>query len=151
MEQSLLMADGNNNRVLLWDDLPTSNTEQQLSLDSKQCHFDTNNSGESENRTQMVADVATLPVEESTFIADTYNHRILIWNELPSTNASSPDLILTSTEYDDPRCDTECQSVCWWPCMVYGPMVRNYLLVIFDSRVHQAVLPMVTSDLEDGS
>ena len=41
-----MMADGNNNRVLLWDELPTSNIEPSLVFGQKS--FDTNNSGESE-------------------------------------------------------------------------------------------------------
>ena len=94
----LLMADGNNNRVLLWDDLPTSNTEPTIVFGQQD--FDTNNSGESETELSLLADVA-VGGESICSQLYTYNHRILIWNELPSTNASSPDLILTSTEYDD--------------------------------------------------
>ena len=93
----LMMADGNNNRVLLWDELPTTNTEPRIVFGQQ--NFDTNNSGESETELKWPADVAA--GGGKYVIADTYNHRILIWNALPSTNASSPDLILTSTEYDD--------------------------------------------------
>lgn len=93
----LMMADGNNNRVLLWDTLPTSNVEPSIVFGQQ--NFDTNNSGESETELKWPADIAV--GGGKYVIADTYNHRILIWDELPSTNAPSPDLILTSTEYDD--------------------------------------------------
>lgn len=93
----LMMADGNNNRVLLWDTLPTSNIEPRIVFGQQS--FDTNNSGESETELKWPADVAA--GGGKYVIADTYNHRILIWDALPNSNASSPDLILTSTEYDD--------------------------------------------------
>ena len=39
---------------------------------------------------------------------------VLIWNELPSTNASNPDLILTSTEYDDtPYTEPNIEQFAW--------------------------------------
>ena len=106
----LMMADGNNNRVLLWDDLPTSNTEPTIVFGQQ--NFDTNNSGESETELKWPADVAA--GGNKYVIADTYNHRILIWNELPSTNASSPDLILTSSDYDDtPYTEPNVEQFAW--------------------------------------
>ena len=106
----LMMADGNNNRVLLWDDLPTSNTEPTIVFGQQ--NFGTNNSGESETELKWPADVAA--GGGKYVIADTYNHRILIWNELPQHNASSPDLILTSTDYDDtPYTEPNVEQFAW--------------------------------------
>ncbi len=92
----LMMADGNNNRVFLWDELPSSNTEPSIVFGQES--FDTNNSGESETGLKWPADVAV--GGGKYVIADTYNHRIMIWNEIPQSNGMAPDLILTSGEYD---------------------------------------------------
>ena len=89
-----MMADGNNNRVLLWDELPTSNVEPSLVFGQRD--FNTNNSGESETELKWPVDVAA--AGGKYVIADTYNHRILIWNDLPQSNGSAPDLILTGGE-----------------------------------------------------
>ena len=93
----LMMADGNNNRVLLWDELPTSNTAPSIVFGQKS--FDTNNSGESETELKWPVDVAA--GGGKYVIADTYNHRILVWNDIPQSNGAVPDLILTSSAHDD--------------------------------------------------
>ena len=51
-----MMADGNNNRVLLWDELPTPTWN--LPWVFGQQNFDTNNSGESETELKWPADVS---------------------------------------------------------------------------------------------
>ncbi len=101
----LMMADGNNNRVLIWDTLPTSNVPPDIVLG--QPDFQSNNSGEANHQLKWPADVAA--ADGKYLVADTYNHRILIWNTLPETN-STPDLILTgrdipSTPDAEPRAD----------------------------------------------
>ena len=91
----LMMADGNNNRVLLWNALPNNNIEPSIVLG--QPNFDTNNSGESSTDLKWPADVAV--GGGKYLVADTYNHRILVWNTLPTNNGAAPDLILNSSEY----------------------------------------------------
>lgn len=93
----LMMADGNNNRVLLWDELPTSNIEPSIVLGQQ--NFDTSNSGESDTELKWPADVAA--GGGKYIIADTYNHRILVWNDIPDSNGATPDLILISGDQED--------------------------------------------------
>ena len=78
----LMMADDNNRCCCGMNCLPPIRSPVSF---LKQ-NFDTNNSGESETELK-VADVAR--GGGKYIIADTYNHRILIWNEL-GTNASNP-------------------------------------------------------------
>ncbi len=94
---TFMMADGNNNRVLVWSELPTGNVEPDWVLG--QPDFDSNDSGESDNSMKWPADVAV--GGGKYVVADTYNHRILIWDSLPQSNGSEPDLILTSAEHPD--------------------------------------------------
>ena len=97
-----MMADGNNNRVLLWNTLPTENTPPSIVLGQE--NFATNNSGEQDNQLKWPVDVAA--GGGKYIIADSYNHRILIWNQLPSENGSTPDLILRSVS-TEPNIDVE--------------------------------------------
>jgi hypothetical protein len=86
----LLLADRNNNRVLIWNKLPTGNTPPDLVLGQK--NFTANNPG-----TEL--DEMNWPVSVSVgggkvVVADTYNNRILIWNSFPTRNGQAADLTL---------------------------------------------------------
>ena len=59
----------------------------------KQNNFQ-NDSGESETQLKWPVDVAL--GGGKYVVADTYNHRILVWDELPTENGVPPDLILNS-------------------------------------------------------
>lgn len=88
----LLLADRNNNRVLIWNKLPTGNTPPDLVLGQK--NFTTNNSGNG-------LDEMNWPVSVSVgggkvVVTDTNNDRILIWNRFPTQNGQPADLIINS-------------------------------------------------------
>jgi hypothetical protein len=86
----LLLADGNNNRVLIWNSLPTGNTPPDLVLG--QPNFTTNYPGTGRHQMNWPASVATDGTH--VVVADTYNDRILIWNQLPTQNAAPADIVL---------------------------------------------------------
>ena len=87
----LFLADRNNNRILIWNELPTGNTAPDLVLGQED--FYTNNPGTG-------LDEINWPVGLSAgggklVATDTYNHRILIWNSMPTRNAQPADLEVT--------------------------------------------------------
>lgn len=86
----LLMADGNNNRVLIWNSLPTGNTPPDLVLG--QPDFTRNYPGTGRHQMNWPASVAT--DGNHVVVADTYNDRILIWNQFPTSNAAPADIVL---------------------------------------------------------
>lgn len=88
--QRLLLADRNNNRVLIWKTLPTANTPPDLVLAQK--NFTTNNPGT--NRDQMNWPVGLATDGQHVFVTDTENDRILIWNNFPTQNGQPADLVL---------------------------------------------------------
>jgi hypothetical protein len=86
----LLLADGNNNRVLIWNSLPQSNTPPDIVLG--QADFTSNNPGTGLN--QMNWPVGVTTDGQRVLVADTYNDRILIWNEFPTQNGAPADIVL---------------------------------------------------------
>lgn len=88
----LLVADRNNNRVLIWDSLPQGNTKPDLVLGQKD--FTTNNPGSKLDGLNWPVAVATDGTH--VIVADTYNDRVLIWNSFPTKNNQPADLVLTN-------------------------------------------------------
>ncbi|MBI4871323.1 MAG: hypothetical protein HY814_07115 [Candidatus Riflebacteria bacterium] len=90
----LFVADGTNNRVLIWDSLPiTSNQPATRVLG--QANFTT--------RTEDGASVSAQTLDNpdgiataggQLFVSDTDNHRVLIWTSLPTTNRQTAELVL---------------------------------------------------------
>lgn len=86
----LLLADRNNNRVLIWNKLPTGNTPPDLVLG--QPDFTKNNPGTGLNQFNWPSSVAV--ANGKVVVADSENDRILIWNTFPTQNAKPADLVL---------------------------------------------------------
>ncbi len=86
----LLLADRNNNRVLVWNKLPSSNTPPDIVLGQKD--FITNNPGKGADQMNWPVGVAT--DGRHVLVADTYNDRILIWNSFPSQNGQPADVVI---------------------------------------------------------
>lgn len=86
----LLLADRNNNRVLIWNKLPEGNVAPDLVLGQK--NFTTNNPGVGLDQLNWPVGVATK--DGRVIVADTYNDRILIWNTVPTKNGQPADLVL---------------------------------------------------------
>lgn len=91
----LALADRNNNRVLIWNELPTANEEPDLVLG--QPDFISNNPGTGAD--QMNWPVAMAVGGGKLLVADAYNNRILVWNSFPTQNAQPADLILTGSDF----------------------------------------------------
>lgn len=88
----LLLADRNNNRVLIWNKLPTSNTPPDLVLGQK--NFITNNPGKGLD--EMNWPVSVSAAGGKVVVTDTDNNRILIWNSFPTQNGQRADLTIQS-------------------------------------------------------
>ena len=86
----LLLVDGNNNRVLIWNNLPVGNTSPDVVLG--QPDFTSNSPGT--GRHQMNWPVGVSTDGTRVVVADTYNDRILIWTQFPTSNATPADIVL---------------------------------------------------------
>jgi len=88
----LLLADRNNNRVLIWNKLPVGNVAPDVVLGQQD--FYSNNPGIGLG--QMNWPVSVAVGGGKVVVADTDNNRILIWNEFPTRNGQPADLVINA-------------------------------------------------------
>jgi hypothetical protein len=86
----LLLADTWNNRVLIWNSLPTSNVPPDIVLGQE--NFYANNSGNGLDQMNWPMGVST--DGQRVVVADTNNDRILIWNTFPTENGQPADMVI---------------------------------------------------------
>jgi uncharacterized protein (TIGR03437 family) len=101
----LVVADTDNNRVLIWNQIPAQNN-QPADVVVGQPDFDTTapNSGSGDAR---VPRANTLKGPQGVWIqdgrllvADDLNHRVLIWNQIPQSNFAPADIVLGQPNFD---------------------------------------------------
>ncbi len=88
----LVVADTSNNRVLIWNQLPTQN-RQPADVVLGQPNFTTNSSGCTSTSMSGPRGVWIDSVG-SLYVADTSNHRVLVYNSIPSTSGIEPSALL---------------------------------------------------------
>jgi hypothetical protein len=93
--QRLLLADSNNNRVLVWTSPPSENTAPDLVLG--QPDFDSNDPAADATGMNWPGQIAVTP-DGRVVVADSYNNRLLVWNSFPSANGQPADLIIKTPE-----------------------------------------------------
>jgi hypothetical protein len=103
----LAVADTNNNRVLLWNSVPTSNNAAPDTV-LGQTSFTGNYPNETAPSTAGTIATPTasslsgpsgvwINPDGHVFVADSQNNRVLIWNSFPSSNNQPADLVLGQT------------------------------------------------------
>jgi uncharacterized protein (TIGR03437 family) len=97
----LAVADTANNRVMLWKSIPTVNG-QPADLELGQPDFTTVLQG-----AQVVVDNKSFRGPQGVwiqngklFVADTQNHRVLIWNSIPTQNRQPADVVLGQANFN---------------------------------------------------
>ncbi len=88
--EHLILADRNNNRVLIWNSPPEGNVEPDVVLGQKD--FISNSPGEGLGQLNWPVSVSTDGTH--LLVADTYNYRVLIWSEFPDQNGQPADLYI---------------------------------------------------------
>jgi hypothetical protein len=92
----LIVADSYNNRVLIWNTFPTSNfTPADVVL----------------GQNDMISDASGLSDKDmdhpyhmtsngnQLFVCDSFNHRVLIWDSIPTTNYAPADTVLGQSDF----------------------------------------------------
>ncbi|HBY59687.1 MAG TPA: hypothetical protein DEH78_07675, partial [Solibacterales bacterium] len=93
----LAVADTNNNRVLIWNNLPTRN-DQPADLVLGQSSMTTGTAGTS--NTALKGPQGVWIQGDRFFVADTQNHRVMIWNRFPSANNAAADVVLGFSDFN---------------------------------------------------
>ena len=90
-----VLADTRNNRLLIWNEPPLSNEPPDLVIGQK--NFYANEPGTANDKLRWPVGVAAS--NGKLIVADTYNNRVLIWNEFPTTNGEPADLVLGQDDF----------------------------------------------------
>ncbi len=100
--QRIVVADTDNNRVLIWNSIPTSNgTPADLVLG--QDNFTSAGTALIPVATRMRAPQGVWIQGNRLFVADSLFHRILIWNNFPTSNNQTPDIVLGQPDFNTTR------------------------------------------------
>ena len=99
----LAVADTDNNRVLLWKSIPTTNGAP---ADVVVGQPDFNSNAVSDSGDPRVPTARSLRGPQGVwlqdgklFVADTVNNRILIWNQIPTQNQQAADMVLGQPDF----------------------------------------------------
>lgn len=96
--QKLVIADSDNNRVLIWNNIPTSNN-QPADVVLGQPDFTHGATAVPPLATSLRGPQGVWIAGGRLFIADTIDNRVLIYNSIPSSNGASPDLVLGQPDF----------------------------------------------------
>jgi hypothetical protein len=135
--ERLILADAWNNRVLIWNSIPTE-INQPPDLVIGQKDLNSSEPGLAADKLNWPAGVAT--DGQCLLVADTENSRVLIWNDFPTESGEPADLVLGAPNftscYDGPLpSGTEQKEIFLWPWDVFTDGTRVIVTSTCDGRV----------------
>lgn len=99
----LVVSDAGNNRVLIWNTLPTGNTAPDVVLG--QADFTSGDPGTAANKLSFPAFAAI--ANNKLFVSDQNNNRVLIWNTVPTTSGTAADVVLGQQDFSTATANDE--------------------------------------------
>lgn len=131
-EGRLVVADSGNNRVLIWNSVPTDSSDLP-DVVVGQSGFTTGTSGLSQ--TQLAFPTSAIIANGKLIVADQNNNRVLVWNTVPATSGAAADLVLGqlsfTTRYDDDEADEMNRPASVWS--------DGFRLLVADSGNHRVL------------
>lgn len=95
--EKLIVSDTYNNRVLIWNSIPTSNA-QPADVVIGQTDFTSSSSGIGPDKLNQPWGVF-VSTDGKLIISDAYNNRILIFNQIPTSNGASANLVIGQNDF----------------------------------------------------
>ncbi|MEC9362220.1 MAG: NHL repeat-containing protein [Pseudomonadota bacterium] len=129
-EGRLVVADSGNNRVLIWNSVPTQ-TGAVPDIVVGQSAFDSSGSGTSQTR--LAFPTSAVIANGRLLVADQNNNRVLVWNSLPTTNGAAADIVLGQPDFVTRVADDEAEEMNR-PASVWSDGFR---LLVADSGNHR--------------
>ncbi len=93
----LLVADGTNNRILIWNSIPTSNG-QAADVVVGQPDFSTTTAGTSASKMNYPTGIY-VTISGKLIVTEFKNNRVLIFNKIPTTNGTSADVVIGQSSF----------------------------------------------------
>lgn len=94
-DNHLVVADAGNNRVLIWNTLPTANTPADVVVG--QTDFTGNDPGTS--ATALNFPISATIANNKLFVVDQYNNRVLVWNSIPDSAGAAASVVLGQADF----------------------------------------------------
>ena len=109
--QALAMADSSNSRVLIWNALPTTvGTPPDVVLGQPDLSSRSGACGPAQ--LDNPKGVAFAP-DGQLIVADSGNHRVLVWDSLPTSHGQPPDLVLGQSDFSHCASNDDDQDGVW--------------------------------------
>ena len=94
--EKLAVTDRFNNRILIWNSIPSQKTAPDIVIGQK--NFDTHNSGNGLDELDFPGQVIITP-DAKLLVADSDNDRVLVWTNFPQTSGQTADYAIPITNY----------------------------------------------------
>lgn len=131
----LFVADFNNNRILIWNSIPRSNVPADVVVG--QLEFTTVPPSDLPEPTARSFKSYRIAVSGGKlFASDDFNHRILIWNSIPTQNGAEADVVVGQTDFTSNVPGLSATSL----NRPVGFWVGSSKLVIADARNHRVLI-----------
>jgi uncharacterized protein (TIGR03437 family) len=105
----LVVADTNNNRVLIWTTIPTT-IDAPANIELGQANFTQNVANApngSPTSSSLLGPQGVWIQNGKLFVADTINNRVLIWNTIPTSNNQPADLVLGQSNFTSAKAPSD--------------------------------------------
>ncbi len=136
----LVVADTGNHRVLIWFSLPERDHQPaDIVLGQKSFYEDSPNAGGDKER-GMYMPCGVWIYKDMLFVADSWNHRILVWEEFPEENFKKPDSVIGQEnlhETEPNKGEDSSEDAFFW---CYGMGVFDDLFVVCDTGNRRVLL-----------
>jgi len=93
----LIVTDSRNNRLLIWNSIPTSNNAP-ADVVVGQNNFNSRNARNTQNGLNYPSDVQVTP-SGKMIVTDRGNSRVLIFNKIPTSNYANADIVIGQTNF----------------------------------------------------
>jgi hypothetical protein len=91
----LIVSDNANNRVLIWNTIPTSSTtDADVVIGQANFTASTANQGGSVAANTLNGPRGVFFYQDKLYVADYGNHRVLVWNSIPGTSNKNADFVI---------------------------------------------------------
>lgn len=97
----LFVSDTGQNRVFIWRNFPTNELESPDVVLGQEQKTDTGrNAGHGTTASSLQYPSGLWSDGQKLIVADAWNHRVLIWNNIPSSNGQAADLIIGQPDFN---------------------------------------------------
>jgi hypothetical protein len=132
----VIVSDAYNNRILIWNTFPTSNG-QAADVVVGQTDFTTSTGGTAANKFARQWNFTASSTANQLVVTDLDNHRVLVFNSIPTSNGASADVVLGQPDFTTKTAACS-QNGINWPCGV--SIIDNTRIMVVDANNNRALI-----------